>query len=148
MELDEIEEILVRAKSCARSEPIDPPGEAAWDAVVARFGCEVSPDYHRLFAASLRLWVDLTLLGPNRDESPTGYESIIDVYDGEVASNPSWNSQLLPFCAIGNGDYFCFLIEQPIAEKVYYVYHEDGTEELESPTVEDWIRGLTDFLSP
>ena len=142
MTKEEVEELIVQSKCRRRTWPLEPPGASAWQDAVSRIGCAISPDYRILFEVSLLYWVGFDLFGPLCDALAEGYVSFIDIYHDEMSNNPRWDAKMLPICAVGNGDYVALLLEASWAEKVYYIYHEDGHAELLNHRVEEWIRDL------
>jgi hypothetical protein len=74
-----------------------------------------------------------------------GNDTIAFTYDFE-RSNGVWPPDLIPFYAVGNGDYFCFRSSEGASSHIYYIYHEDGRVEKHSESFEVWVKELPKFL--
>lgn len=53
-----------------------------------------------------------------------------------------WPEDLVPFLAVGNGDYFALSIREGPASRAYYVRHEDRGVEQVHQSFADWIKDL------
>ena len=54
---------------------------------------------------------------------------------------------LVPFYAIGNGDYFCFSAARADQSPVLYLDHETQTATEENASFADWVQALPEFLN-
>jgi len=74
-----------------------------------------------------------------------GNDSIDVAFDVECG-NPDWPRSLVPFCGVGNGDYFALDAKAGAESPVLYWYHERNAAEVYAPSFEEWLRGLPAFL--
>lgn len=72
-----------------------------------------------------------------------GNDTIEEVYNHEMNSG-NWDSNMMPFYGIGNGDYFCLHI---LESKVYYYYHDTESFKEYCDTFKTWIEDLPNFLA-
>lgn len=122
-----------------------PPSDADWEALGTKFRCTFSDDFRNFISlmATYCLPGDVFNVSSGRTN---GNDLIHLVYDLEAENNSHWDSAMIPFYGIGNGDYFCLnKIECPHS-RVYYYYHDLGITEVYCNSFEDWIKGLPGFL--
>jgi SMI1-KNR4 cell-wall len=122
----------------------DPPSPADWEVLSAKLGCTFSNDF-RSFIELMAVYrfpgqIYNVSSGKTNDE-----DQIAVVYDMEC-KYPEWDPDMIPFFGIGNGDYFCINRMQCPDSPVYYRYLDRESFEEDSPSFEQWIRGLPDFL--
>lgn len=123
----------------------DPPSDADWVALETKFGCKFNSDFRNFISLMAVYCFPGDIF--NVSSGPTnGNDPIQLVYDLEVANNPHWDANMIPFYGIGNGDYFCLSKVECPESRVYYYYADRGSTEVYSGSFEDWIRGLSGFL--
>ena len=61
-------------------------------------------------------------------------------YQSELENNPNWTEDLIPFYAIGSGDYLCVRRSEGKQTAVYYVAHDSPNIERLHASVADYIR--------
>jgi hypothetical protein len=132
--------ILVR-----EPKPYDPPSASDWDALSAKFGCTFADDFKGFIdlMATYMFPGDIFNVSTGRTN---GKDSVALVYDLECRTG-QWDPTMVPFYGIGNGDYSCLSARECPRSAVYYYYHDRGRYEAYSPTVDDWIRQLPQFLA-
>ncbi len=123
-----------------------PPTIDEWKALEEKFSCE--------FPSGLRSFIELMAEfdfpgdimnvgdGPNN-----GNDGIELTYDFEIRENPAWLSEMIPFYAIGNGDYFCVSSREGPSSAIYYYDHERNEFTGDCPDCETWLKALPDFLA-
>ena len=57
-----------------------------------------------------------------------------------------WNPDLIPFLAVGNGDFFCLSASAGPESGVYYVDHEADTQQI-APSFAAWLERIEHFLN-
>jgi hypothetical protein len=65
---------------------------------------------------------------------------IILTAKAEKEINPLWDDDLLPFYAIGNGDYLCLRLSECPDSRVYFVPHDDSFISITHPTFDDYLK--------
>jgi hypothetical protein len=53
-------------------------------------------------------------------------EEMIAAFEAEKEINPTWEDDLIPFYAIGNGDYLCFRKSECPNSGVYFIPHDEA----------------------
>ena len=76
------------------------------------------------------------------EKENNGNDTILEVYLYE-SKYPEWDKNMIPFYGIGNGDYFCIC---KLDMKIYYFYQENLSFDVYSQDMDEWIKGLIDFL--
>jgi hypothetical protein len=145
MTKDAIEAVLKRCLSPEKA-AFMPPNESDWRALELKFACE--------FPIELRCFIELMAsysfpgeilnvgAGPNN-----GNDTINIAYDLEDMENPDWLKRMVPFYAIGNGDYFCVASDEGQASSIYYYYAEQRQFKKYCDSMETWVKQLPEFLS-
>lgn len=85
------------------------------------------------------------LLNVTRELPSNGNDLISIVYAQEMETG-YWHPNMIPFYAIGNGDYFCLNAKEGRDSKVYYYYHERQQFEVYSEYFEEWLKALPSFF--
>lgn len=143
MSKDEIQQILATVLP-KRLEICDPPSEADWTQLSARFGCTF-PDEFRSFIDLMTIFrFPGEIFGAAREEN--GGESAIAIIYDQECKYATWDRDMIPFYGIGNGEYFCINRTKCPDSPVYYRYLERESFEEISHSFEQWIRGLPEFL--
>lgn len=144
MTRDEIRTVLA---SCLDSESgnYEPPTQDQWQATKNRFSCEFPTEMQDFIDLMSEFSFPGDILnvgdGPNN-----GNDSIELTYDYEVSGNPNWDTEMIPFYSIGNGDYFCVSSVQGLESAVYYYYADRQQFEEYSKSFEQWLKELPAFL--
>ncbi|HWE95792.1 MAG TPA: SMI1/KNR4 family protein [Tepidisphaeraceae bacterium] len=139
----EMDQVLASALTKA-STPFDAPSFQDWQRLVVKFRCKFDEDF-KIFMTLMskyRCPGDLLNVSSGRTD---GNDSIELAFDLE-AESPNWDQNMIPFYAIGNGDYFCLSREECPLSKVYYCYAERNTFEPYSGSFADWVKDLPRFL--
>ena len=128
-----------------RSSPYDAPTEADWGNLKKRFQTDFSDEFVWFVELVAHYRFRGEILNVARQGNVSSNDSIEGTYDFEM-KNGKWHKDLLPFYAIGNGDYFCVSISLGKASPVFYVYHEQGRIERYSDSFARWIQHLDTFF--
>jgi hypothetical protein len=111
--------------------PAEPLASAEWQALEARFGCQLPPELYEIRVLLARYAIE-------GDHLPVA--EILHDYDWELRHNPNWSEDFIPFCAVGNGDYLCVRRSEGAQSGVYYVAHDDPDTQRLHASVADYIR--------
>ncbi len=124
---------------------LDAPSTIDWRALEEKFHCDFEADFRNFIAlmAEFSFPGDIFNVSSGRTN---GNDSIASVYDLEVAENPGWDHNMIPFYGIGSGDYFCLDKRECPKSRVFYFYADRGSFEEYSASFEEWVRGLPEFL--
>jgi len=128
-----------------KDQQFDPPAKKDWEFLERKFSCSFAPE----FVSFVELITDYNLPGMltvTREGRTSGDPTLDWWYDRE-ASLGDWNPDLIPFLAVGNGDYFCLRASKGPQSGVYYVYHEDGQDEQLTASFQEWLERLEFFLN-
>jgi SMI1-KNR4 cell-wall len=123
----------------------DPPTRKDWEFLEAKFNTSFGPE----FIAFVELITDYNLpgmLNVTREGKTNGDPTPDWWYDREMSAG-MWNPDLIPFISVGNGDFFCLSASKGPESGVYYVDHEDGSEEPLTPSFREWLERLEYFLN-
>ena len=126
-----------------RGEQFDPPTRKDWEFLERKFNCSFSPE----FVAFAEVIIDYNLpgmLNVTREGRTNGDPTFDWWYDREMADG--WNPDLIPFIAVGNGDFFCLSASQGPKSGVYYVDHGAGEEQQITGSFAEWIEQMDKFL--
>ena len=137
MARDEMKEAL--GKLLTKVEPpYDRPSSKDWADLERR----MCTNFGREFITLIDLLSDFDLRGETLNVvtagRTNGNPSIAFVYEHECAHG-EWPRDMIPFYAVGNGDYYCLSAREGCVSCVYYVSHDDGRTELVAKGVGDWI---------
>lgn len=124
-------------------EQFDPPTRKDWEFLERKFNCSFNPE----FVAFVELITDYNLpgmLNVTRERRTNGDPTMDWWYDRELPDG--WNPDLIPFIAVGNGDFFCLSASKEPKSGVYYVDHGAGEEEEITRSFAEWIEQMEKFL--
>lgn len=109
-----------------------------WDYLEQYFNCK----FDEYFKAFMDLMSKYSFEGDILGISEKGdTDSIIYVYNHELEFQEGvWDTDLIPFHSIGNGDYECISIRRCPNSPVYYVSHEDNEKEEVSKSFQGWVK--------
>lgn len=125
--------------------PFDSPTEKEWIELEEKIDTFFSEDFKELIDLLTKYRLDKEIF--NISKGRTNGNPLLDfVYQDEV-KNYNWNPLYIPFCDIGNGDYFCIKKENERKEicAIYYYDHEDDSFEKLEPTVKDWVEKIEEW---
>jgi hypothetical protein len=121
-----------------RTEPLRAPTASEWQALRASLGWTWPDDFFGFHSVVGDYWFEGELLGvASIDDSDT----IAVAREAEVRIG-GWPEDLVPFLAVGNGDYYCLARREGGSSGVYYVFHEDRRVEQLHDSFENWIERL------
>ena len=148
MSKEELEQLLSTVL-IKRQYPLDKPTLQDWEALKSKFQCDFNPDFVRFMEAITLYQFPGELYDVARGSNTTGNGTIAAIYDLETGydSQVHWNTELIPFYGVGNGDCFCLSASMGEDSPVFYVYHEDGQAKEEYPSFEAFLKGLPELLS-
>lgn len=143
MNKDEIESLLEDILEAEVGQH-DPPSSDDWKQLENKFSCKFNYEFRYFIELMASYSFPGDILNVSTGQT-NGNDMIEFTYDYEI-NQGHWNSDLIPFYSIGNGDYFCLNSKECPMSPVYYLYHEDSRVEKYSNSFADWIKGLPDFL--
>jgi hypothetical protein len=123
---------------------LDPPSDVDWGLLELKFGCQFGEDFKTFINLMSRLQFPGDILNVSSGRT-NGNDSITMTFDYE-SRGTAWKPEMIPFYAIGNGDYFCLNANECPTSSVYYFYSERSAFEPYCDTFDDWIRQLPEFL--
>lgn len=85
------------------------------------------------------------ILNVRSDGKTNGNDTIALTYDFEVEQG--MDKDLVPFYAIGNGDYFCFSAAKGDQSPVLYLDHGTQAAVQEKASFAEWVKALPEFLN-
>ena len=143
MTAEEIAAILKPFLRPARH-PSAPPSPQDWDLLRNKFQCDFHPDFITFYEVVWKYQFMGELLDATQPTPPKTADTITFVYDHEF-SHGRWPTEMIPFQAVGNGDYFCLNALLGADSPVCYVYHEDSSVEEVYSSFAAWIEDLPEF---
>lgn len=144
MSPNEMERIL-QSLIASETATLDPPSSADWDRLESKFGCRFDDDFKTFIGLMSRYSFPGDILNVSSGRT-NGNDSIALAYDLECMG-PDWNPVMIPFYAIGNGDYFCVNKVKCPASPVYYFYSERPAFERYSTSFDEWVSQLPEYLA-
>lgn len=138
-------EVILSSLLDKEDEGLDIPSKDDWVSLENKFNCRFSDEFRYFIELMTKYIFPGDILNISTGKT-NGNDSVEMVYDYEM-NYGDWKEKLIPFYAIGNGDYFCFNSEQSPNSPVYYYYSDQNKEEQYSDSFEDWIKELPDFLN-
>lgn len=121
--------------------PLRPePGD--WQALEVKFGCSFPPSFMAMMDVMPAYNIP-TVLAVSQKQPRHEYDDdrIDQAYEHEMSFG-TWDPDLIPFLAIGNGDYFCFSRRGGSESAVLFYDHEsDSAGEVEA-SFDAWLRNL------
>ena len=144
MSTDEIAAILEQTTS-REDRVIDKPTAEDWARLEHKFGT--------IFSDEIKAFIDLMsvyhfpgdILNARESGQTNGNDTISFTYEFEMKQH--WEADLIPFYAIGNGDYFCVSAKEGRDSAVYYWRHDDHSASKENASFAEWVKALPEFLS-
>jgi hypothetical protein len=121
-----------------RTTPLRAPTANEWEALRSTLGWTWPDDFFAFHSVVGRCWFEGDLLGVAAIDDP---DTIAVTRDAEVSIG-GWPEDLIPFLAVGNGDYFCLSLREAAASRVYYIRHEDRGVERLHDSFAGWIQDL------
>lgn len=128
------------------STPFDPPTVEDWDFLRAKFNTDFSPEFVAFIDLMAIYAFPGEILNVARGGCTNGNDQITTVYEAENTSD-RWNRDMIPFYAIGNGDYFCLSACSGQHSPIFYHYHENGRDEKFADSFEMWLKNLRSLLT-
>ena len=125
---------------------LDPPSDGDWAHLQNKFRCEFPMPYRLFHSEFVRFEIPIEIYNVSTGQT-NGDDLVSTVFDVETTLG-RWDSDLIPFCGLGNGDYFCLRASEGARSAVYFSDHEEGGVSRFCDTFDDWVRGLQDFLDP
>ena len=153
-EVREILEAIVRKFEDDFAPPVEhlrlpagkqPPPQAEpgdWHALESKFGCCFPPSFVALMEVMPGYNIP-TVLAVSRKQPRDAYDDqrIDQVYDHEMSFG-TWDPDLIPFLAVGNGDFFCLSRKGGPHSAVFYYDHESDSAPQVEASFDDWLRNL------
>ena len=136
----EIEEIL---RNCLEEEMeiYEYPTDEEWKSLEESLDCKFCYEF-KIFINLMSKYMFPGDIFNVKNSNNNGNDTIIDVYKHECRY-PEWNVNMIPFYAIGNGDYFCLHKNDM---RVYYFYAGRLEFGFYMETFAEWILDLPNFL--
>ncbi|MDI6533858.1 SMI1/KNR4 family protein (plasmid) [Bacillus mycoides] len=141
MNYNEVESILSNILE-RETEVLDKPTDKEWKELSDKFNCSFSNEF-KYFIELMTFWSFPGDIYNVSKGKTNGNDTLEEVYNYEM-SNGNWNSNMLPFYGIGNGDYFCL---HRLESKVYYYYDDKGEFKEYCDIFKAWIEDLPNFLA-
>lgn len=138
-------EAILRTVLSPETAHLDPPSDADWKRVESKFGCTFGDDFKTFMTLMSRFHFPGEILNVSSGRT-NGNDSVELAFDLESQS-AHWNPEMVPFYAIGNGDYFCLQKSECPFSKVYYFYSERAAFESYCDSFAEWVRQLPQFLA-
>jgi len=127
------------------STQLDSPSTTDWQRLESKFGCRFGDDFKTFVELMSRFQFPGDILNVSSGRT-NGNDSIELTFDYE-SQGVGWKPEMIPFYAIGNGDYFCLHKDECPNSKVYYFYSERPAFEPYTDSFEEWVRQLPQFLA-
>jgi len=144
MQAREIESILQSLLS-KEAVAFDPPSLEDWNLLESQFGCRFGEDFKFFIALMSRYQFPGDILNVSSGKT-NGNDTIAIAFDYEMRFS-TWHSEMIPFYAIGNGDYFCLNKNECPCSRVFYYYADRQTFEPYAVSFSEWLRQLPAFLA-
>ena len=140
MKREETENIL--SIFCEKyDEYFDIPSSLDWESLSGYFNTDFDSDFVT-FINLMSEWAFPGEIYNVTENNNNGNDTIKTVYDFEMNCG-EWNKNMIPFCAIASGDYFCIDSNN---KSVMYFYHDKQEFEFYCNDFEEWIKGLPEFI--
>lgn len=124
--------------------PFEPPIASDWIGLEAKFGCRFNNTFKIFFSLLGKYRFPGEMLNVSSSQG-IGNDTIILSFDLEM-EHGQWNKEMIPFYAIGNGDYFCLSCEECPNSRVFYYDHETQVFEIYLESFGKWIQHLPEFF--
>lgn len=138
-------EAILRTVLRPETTQLDPPSTTDWQRLGSKFGCQFGDDFKTFFGLMSRFQFPGDILNVSYGKT-NGNDSIEVAFDYECQS-ADWKPEMIPFYAIGNGDYFCLHKYECPHSKVYYFYSERPAFEPYLSSFGEWVNHLPQFLA-
>ncbi|MFN0195481.1 MAG: SMI1/KNR4 family protein [Planctomycetaceae bacterium] len=139
----EMEALMVCAFD-AEETPLDPPSTDDWNRLEAAHHCIFPADFKNFYHAVSHYRIRGELLNVSSGRT-NGNDTSECAYTSEVDLG-NWNPNMVPFFAIGNGDYFCLSSSECPSSPVYFRDAGANTYCVYSNSFEDWIRLIPQLI--
>ncbi len=126
-----------------RTTPLRAPTAEEWQVLRTSLAWTWPDDFFAFHNTVGDYWYEGDLLGVAPID---GSDTIAVARDAEVGLG-DWPEDLVPFEAVGNGDFFCLSRREGASSRVYYVYHEDRRIELLHESFADWLQRLDEYCA-
>jgi hypothetical protein len=124
-----------------RTERLRAPTPSEWEALRASLNWTWPDEFFQFHRVVGEYWFEGDLLGVAQlDDSDT----IAVARDTEVEVG-NWPDDLVPFLAVGNGDYFCLSRREGGSSRVYYVFHEGRRVDVLHDSFANWLLHLDEY---
>jgi hypothetical protein len=123
------------------------PTMGDWVAFRAHIGCDVPEAFVKFYDVLGEFRFEGELLEIAVDGDIRGPDTIGATREAEEQIG-GWPSDMLPFFAIGNGDYLCLSTTEGPCSRVYVVEHEDRTSKTIDDAFEMWLSRLAEYFDP
>lgn len=143
MSIEEIESTLAKVLR-PESVPLDPPSQRDWQQLEEKFGCTFGGEFRGFIHLMSKYQFPGEILNVSTGRT-NGNDSIVIAYELE-ANQHGWAAEMIPFYAVGNGDYFCLSANECPASRVFYFFADRLVFEPYANSMEGWIRDLPTFL--
>lgn len=110
-------EQIVKARCHPRTEPVTPPSLHEWQTLERDFGCELPMELFYIRVLGARYWI-------KGDHLPIDEMRVVHEKEQSI-SGERWDTDLLPFYLVGNGDCVCVRRSEGHGSAVYYWAHDD-----------------------
>ena len=125
--------------------PYDAPTDADWQSFESRYGCHLGDEFKAFIALMSKYQFPGDILNVSSGRTNRN-DSISVAYQYEL-QGAGWDAKMLPFYAIGNGDYFCLNSLECPDSRVFYYYAETQVFKPYCDSFEQWIQALPEFLA-
>lgn len=129
----------------SRDLPEEPPSTEEWNTVSASLGGRVPQALESFYevAAEFRFEGDLLPIAVGGDlEAP---DTLLTVRAAEEGIG-GWPERMIPFFAMGNGDYLCVALNDDPEGPVYVVAHESRGVVLAHASIGHWLDELATYF--
>lgn len=123
---------------------IDPPTGKDWKYVEQKFKCKFPETYIIFQSIFGKYLIPLEIYNISTGQS-NGDDLVSLVYDTEVDIS-DWDSDTIPICGLGNGDYFCLRASEGKNSAVYFYDHNNNSVTKFNNSFGEWILGLKEFI--
>lgn len=136
----EIEDILASVFK-RRTSGEAAPTQEDWRILEHFFRCQFPDSFMSFYAVVGEFWFEGELLEVPSISNNSEEDTIVVAYEAEKRIG-NWPPHLIPFYAVGNGDYECLSSKEGKCSAVYYVRHEDRSVHPTHHTFDDWVKKL------
>jgi hypothetical protein len=124
-----------------RATPLRAPTTTEWESLRSSLGWTWPDDFFAFHGVVGEYWFEGELL----EVAPVDDSDTIVVARDTEAGLGGWPEDLVPFLAVGNGDYFCLSLREGRNSGVYFTRHEDRGVERLHDSFADWVRALDEY---